>query len=1126
MSLYPHRESGAAPDENAPQNWEPPSNKDPDYSSATHVQPARPPLLRNPTGPGVLLPRQHSHAGGGSATMRNNMNRVALPKNCPLQQPQHRSRSQSSARTAPRGPHPEASPGSSLHHQHGQQPTGDRAPPVPLQHPPPLCTSRQSPVDEQMCSHDRTSGAGEKTGRDHTGVFQSMDRFAMGQEGEGKENRENGDPQASLQGPTMTSQGAGVSLHGRDGRGPRGDGVCPPSCAGAPTRRQSIWRSSMRVRATGLDVRNPDIQRNWIGLGEPSRRGRGGGSQRPFGRPETLALHRPGPRRYNAGGGMVRGERQETARFAFAVGERERGKGKADVNCLSGFAAAASSSSSSSSSSSAQPPVLPPDSHRQIGPLGEAVRDGGIRGHRNSSHLHQTYGRTGRAGTNRVLMERGKEGGEGGHEGGGAPAAAAGAGAAACGSSSASCEVFDMTDWDLDDFSFLPSPAGGGRTNPSSDPQPGGASASAVGSVGRNEVLGRSGGGEGGVSVRTNYSSRPAFSARSRRLGGRGTLVRNLSVRSSASETERMEGSSSSSPSVVEQSPQNRKKRGERASRRLQMPPSSDGMLLNERPRKSLRTSSKPQKGEGEGEEPCPICLADPCDREEDGRPDSCSHVFCFSCITKWAEGATNRCPCCRGQFFLVHRTKRVIDRDPETGEVRKTRLEPQEPHLVGEKVLAPDAFEDNGDDVFDVGSDEGANDIICNICEGGGHEDLLMICDGCGIFNAHTFCLEPPLPAVPRVRPWLCVPCESAEVLTCRFCARGHRSELLMICDSCREIEHTFCARPRPLQRVPHTWLCESCNGAARAGLAGGRRGEREAGRGGRAGGGGDLGRGDGLRERDGAGRGGVRGRGRLRISLSSSSSSSLPPPSPDLAADRGRRGRAGRDGGRGRGRAARGGRAGRRGEGSPSRGFSDDLGGGMDTEEEEDRLLEDFVVSDDHISFDSNASEGESSSSSSSSSSGEDERRQRDRRERERERGRGRPRNAERRREGQPRRRRERNRNAQEGGRRRDQRGGAGPAGRERQRGNMNVNHPRDVAASQPSASSSNVQSSLFARRILPPQQQTEAVREGGVASRPVPPVGHQSFVALDGSDDDDDGLLIISSGPLQGGGGGNGG
>ena len=42
---------------------------------------------------------------------------------------------------------------------------------------------------------------------------------------------------------------------------------------------------------------------------------------------------------------------------------------------------------------------------------------------------------------------------------------------------------------------------------------------------------------------------------------------------------------------------------------------------------------------------------------------NSCNHVFCRQCITKWGREKTNTCPCCRQKFnVLSEENGKIID--------------------------------------------------------------------------------------------------------------------------------------------------------------------------------------------------------------------------------------------------------------------------------------------------------------------------------------------------------------------------------------------------------------------------------------------------------------------------------
>jgi hypothetical protein len=47
----------------------------------------------------------------------------------------------------------------------------------------------------------------------------------------------------------------------------------------------------------------------------------------------------------------------------------------------------------------------------------------------------------------------------------------------------------------------------------------------------------------------------------------------------------------------------------------------------------------------------CSICYDD---IETTVNIDSCDHIFCRDCITKWAREKTNTCPCCRRKINVI----------------------------------------------------------------------------------------------------------------------------------------------------------------------------------------------------------------------------------------------------------------------------------------------------------------------------------------------------------------------------------------------------------------------------------------------------------------------------------------
>ena len=54
----------------------------------------------------------------------------------------------------------------------------------------------------------------------------------------------------------------------------------------------------------------------------------------------------------------------------------------------------------------------------------------------------------------------------------------------------------------------------------------------------------------------------------------------------------------------------------------------------------------------------CSICYDD---IEETFKIDSCNHIYCRSCITKWAREKVNTCPCCRRKFNILTDANDII---------------------------------------------------------------------------------------------------------------------------------------------------------------------------------------------------------------------------------------------------------------------------------------------------------------------------------------------------------------------------------------------------------------------------------------------------------------------------------
>lgn len=53
---------------------------------------------------------------------------------------------------------------------------------------------------------------------------------------------------------------------------------------------------------------------------------------------------------------------------------------------------------------------------------------------------------------------------------------------------------------------------------------------------------------------------------------------------------------------------------------------------------------------------------------------------------------------------------------------------------------------------------------LVCELCQGGHHEDQIILCDGCDK-GFHMFCLSPPMEVVPPGE-WLCPMCLGQQIV------------------------------------------------------------------------------------------------------------------------------------------------------------------------------------------------------------------------------------------------------------------------------------------------------------------------------------------------------------------------
>lgn len=141
--------------------------------------------------------------------------------------------------------------------------------------------------------------------------------------------------------------------------------------------------------------------------------------------------------------------------------------------------------------------------------------------------------------------------------------------------------------------------------------------------------------------------------------------------------------------------------------------------------------------------EKCPICLLT-FRQQEIGRPVTCEHLFCATCIEAWASNVQT-CPIDRLAFDRIV----VLDHCVRRNIVREVRVDLSKSKK--ELVL------DDEDDV--AGSVVNEDDVTnCEICNSPDREDIMLLCDSCNQ-GYHMDCLDPPLFAIP-VGSWYCDNC------------------------------------------------------------------------------------------------------------------------------------------------------------------------------------------------------------------------------------------------------------------------------------------------------------------------------------------------------------------------------
>eukprot|EP00871_Galdieria_phlegrea_P003081 jgi/Galph1/3774/GphlegSOOS_G2422.1 len=130
----------------------------------------------------------------------------------------------------------------------------------------------------------------------------------------------------------------------------------------------------------------------------------------------------------------------------------------------------------------------------------------------------------------------------------------------------------------------------------------------------------------------------------------------------------------------------------------------------------------------------CSICFTSPAIKAS--QPNCCSHTYCFDCLKQWSD-MLNICPLCKRKFHFIC---------DMTDFSRKFRVSDKK---------QPKYLEDN--EYFNQVEEA----IYCAICGSDSNEQVLLLCDGCNV-GMHTYCLSPPLAAVPEDE-WFCPECEDS---------------------------------------------------------------------------------------------------------------------------------------------------------------------------------------------------------------------------------------------------------------------------------------------------------------------------------------------------------------------------
>ena len=146
----------------------------------------------------------------------------------------------------------------------------------------------------------------------------------------------------------------------------------------------------------------------------------------------------------------------------------------------------------------------------------------------------------------------------------------------------------------------------------------------------------------------------------------------------------------------------------------------------------------------------CPICLG--ALNPIIGLIRPCKHQFCFSCILKWS-GTSNVCPLDRTPFRKIVKLKQM-------GKSKQF----EEVVAIADTQINEESFLETIAEEFDAYIAA----IVCENCDSGVDEDILLLCDICNL-GYHTYCLQNPLHEVPTGE-WYCDECNEILFKSNRF--------------------------------------------------------------------------------------------------------------------------------------------------------------------------------------------------------------------------------------------------------------------------------------------------------------------------------------------------------------------